>query len=160
MAEVHLIEARSRALRLFAVASAIYPKEWAGAQVIEPVLVDTSDFAFHARRVNDICGYKNRPFTDVDATRFKFSAGQNIALVRDYRDALNRIHHARELTFNWAVWDGQPIFTSSPENLIASHLRVETDQREPANVSIFGLAFCFLVSVLPAVKADFPDYQF
>jgi hypothetical protein len=160
MAEVHLIESRARALRLFAVSSAVYPSEWASQQVVEPTLIDVSDFAFHARRVNDLCGYKARSFPDVNAVRYKFSAGQNISLVEDYRDALNRIHHARELVFNWAIWEGASIFTSSAKNLVASYLRVETDQREPANISIFGLAFCFLVCVLPAVKADFPDYRF
>lgn len=161
MTEVHLLEARTHAYRLFAVASAIYPQEWAGAQVVEPALIDLSNFAYHARRVNDLCGYKTRAFDAVDAVRYGFSPDQDIPLVSDYREALNRLHHASELTFNWSVLERPRVFTSSPQNLVASYLRVETENwKEAANISIFGLAFCFLSSVLPAVMAGFPVYRF
>jgi hypothetical protein len=125
------------------------------------MFLDASEFAFHARRVVDLCGFRNRAFDLVDQTRFSLSPDQNIAFISDFHEALNRLHHVTDFTFHWAVLETRPkVFLASPGEHVVSFFRVETDQRKKANISVFGVAWAFLNSVIGAVKEEFPDYQF
>jgi hypothetical protein len=161
LTEVHIIAARERAMRLFATTSSVFPSEWATGQVIDMTVVDVSEFAYHARRVIDLCDFRQRKFDLVDQTRFGLNPEQNIVFISDFHDALNRLHHARDFVFHWAVKETLPkYFLASPRELVVSFLSVGTDRLDKANVSLFGVAMAFLNSVIRAVKEDFPDYQF
>jgi len=161
LTEVHLIAARERALRLFAMTSTIFPEEWASREIVELTVTDASELAYHARRVIDLCGFHKRSFDLVDQTRFGLNPGQDITFVSDLHDALNRLHHAREFKFHWAILN-QPkkIYLASQKELVVSFLEIGTDYRKMANISLFGVAISFLNSVIRAVKDEFPKYQF
>ena len=160
LTELHLVAARERAMRLFATTSAIFPTEWAKALVIEQTVVDVSEFAYHSRRVLDLCGLWGVHFPDVDALRFKLAPGQDITFIPDFREAVNRLHHAVDLKFNWAIWEGEKVFLASEGDMVVSFVKVTTDKLPEANISLFGVAVSFLNGVIPAVKAKLPDYQF
>jgi hypothetical protein len=68
--------------------------------------------------------------------------------------------HAREFVFGNCHADHRRIFTSSEANLIPLYVKVATDRREIATISIFGLADCYLNRVVPAVKQKHPDWRF
>ena len=160
LTELHVIAARERAMRLFCTASTIFPAEWAAQLVAEQTTVDLSEFSYHARRVIDLCGFRKRSFENVDQVRFGLTPGQDVTFIQDFHEALNRLHHVRELAFDWAVWEGEKIFTASPRNLVPSFVRVETDKLPTANISLFGVAVSYLNSVIPAVRVTYPGYQF
>ena len=149
LTELHVIAARGRAVRLFCTASTIFPAEWAAQIVAEQTTVDLSEFSYHARRVIELCGFRNRIFESVDQVRFGLSPGQNIEFIHDLHEALNRLHHVRELDFDWAVWEGEKIFLASSRNLVPSFVRVETDKLPTANISISVLLSRFLTALFP-----------
>ena len=154
------MSARERALRLFCTTSAIFPSEWATQLVVEQTTIDVSEFAYHARRAIYLCDLRKTHFDSVDQTRFGLTPGQGINFITDLHEALNRLHHVKEMAFDWSIWEGEKIFLASPRNFVASFVRVSTDNREVANISLFGVALSFLNTVIPAVRDKFPDYQF
>lgn len=158
--ELHLAEARRRALRLFCTSSAIFPDEWGGGIVNDALHVDLTIFALHARRVSELCGFSQTKFTGVATTRFRITDPPDLVLIADYNDALNRLVHARRFIVGYAVWDGAKVWLNSANDKVVSYVAVETDRRPRANLSVFGLATCFLSEVLIAVKAGFSELRF
>lgn len=160
IAELHLAQARNGALRLFCTSSAIFPDEWGGSIVNESLHIDLTSFALHARRVSELCGFSQMKFAGVATTRFRISDPPDLVLIADYNEALNRLVHARRFIVGYAVWDGTKIWLNSANDKVVSYVAVETDRRPRANLSVFGLATCFLSEVLIAVKTSFPELCF
>jgi hypothetical protein len=138
----------------------MFPDEFGGNIVNEMLNVDLTEFALHARCVNDLCGFADMKFPGANSTRFTISEPGEFVLVDNYNDALNRLVHARRFVVGYAVWTGPKIWLNSAKDKAASYVRVETDRRAPANISIFGIAVCFLTEVLIEVRKRFPEYQF
>jgi hypothetical protein len=159
VAELHLIQARERALRLFTLASTIFPEEWA-KPLDELAVVDLTEFAIHARRITELCDLRGETFSGADASRFKFSVPPPEPLETNYNEALNQLIHAKTYTVGHMVWDGPKIFLSSAQNLTLGYVRIATDRKATKCVSIFGVSTCFLTAVLPAVKTKHPQFQF
>ena len=157
--ELHIIEARKRALRLFCTGSSIFPDEWGGNTINETLNVDLTEFALHARCVNELCDLRKEKFPGAGATRFKIEDPADFVLIDDYAEALNRLVHARKFVVGYGIWTGKKIWLNSKREKI-SYVRVETDRWPPANISVVGIAICFLGEVLIAVKERFPDYAF
>ena len=161
LTELHIGEARSRALRLFMATSTIFPAEWTDWGGLSDMLVtDVHEMAFHARRVIDLCRIDVASFTMVDAVRYSFEPGSETLLVANLREALDRLHHARDMIFVWSVWTGRPVFVTSRANHAPSYVSVTTDIRERANISLYGVAMSYLYEVLPEVSRSFPEYEF
>jgi len=158
--ELHLVEARNRALRLFCTSSTMFPDEWGGDSVNETLNVDLTEFALHARCVNDLCGLAGMKFPGVNATRFNLTEPSAFVLIDDYHDALNYLVHARRFIVGYGLWTGPKVWLNSAQDKMVSYVRVETDRRPAANISVFGIATCFLSEVLITVKQRFPDYRF
>lgn len=140
-------------MRLFCTASTLFPDVWQGALVNEQVLLDATEFALHARRLNELCGLRSVQFPSVAQTRYTFTAGHGVELIADYHEALNRLVHARELAIGWAVWEGQKVFLAH-DNLSISYIKIRTDRLSTGYVSVFGLATCFLNDVMGKLRHD------
>lgn len=156
--ELHLIEARSRALRLMCTASTIIPEEYQEA-ISDQLAVDLAEFAMHARRLNEVLSLEQIAFGGADSLRFN-ATPMPAPLESNYRDALNRLIHAKTYTVGYSVWDGNKVFLASRQNVIPTYVKIETDRRPVAAVSIFGVAFCFLTSVIQHVKQRHPNLRF
>ena len=159
LAELHIVSARSRAFRLLTAASTILPDEWGAGPFTEMVIIDLVEFALHARRVSDICGFKG--FNGASATRFKMSENQeSIVFMDNYDYALNRVIHTRTLKAGYTIWEGTKIFTGSTLNKVFSYVVASSDKYPAEKISIFGLATCFLTKVISRIKNDFPQFSF
>jgi hypothetical protein len=159
IAELHIIAARERALRLFAFASTTYPKEW-DIQFIELAVIDLLEFGYHARRVNQLCGIDCTHFPLASRLLFEISENDPGDWEHSYYTALNRILHIKTFVFGSVHSDHRKPFLASEANLILSYVKISTDQRETATISLFGLADCFLTSVTSEIRRKYPDFQF
>jgi hypothetical protein len=157
--ELHLHSARVRALRVFAFAGAVFPGEWKDTYV-ETVTQDLLEFAYHARRVNQICSIDTAHLPPIDVTPVTLSEGNPGNWMKRYDWALDRLMHAREFVFGNAHADHRPIFTAAKSNLIPLYVRVTTDRRAEETISLFGLVDCFLNHVIPQVRERFPEWRF
>jgi len=159
LAELHITQARERALRIFTLSSTIFPEEWA-KQLDEIAVVDLAEFAIHARRITELCDLRTAKFAGADASRYKFSVPPPEPLEADYHEALNRLIHAKSYTVGHVVWDGAKIYLTSANNLAISYVRIATDRKPSSCVSVFGIAHCFLTDVLASVRKKHPEIQF
>lgn len=159
LAELHIVQARERALRLFALCSTIFPEEMV-KHLGELAVVDLAEFAIHARRITELCDLRLEKFTGADACRYKYSAPPPEPLETDYHEALNRLIHAKSYSIGHVVWDGPKIFTASAQNLAIGYVRIATDRKSLSCVSTFGIVHCFLSSVLAKVHEKHPGLQF
>jgi len=159
VAELHITNARARALRLFQTGSTIFPEEWA-TQIDEQTVVDLAEFAIHARRVVELCDLRSLNFTGADSTRHKYTVVPPEPLEANFHDALNKLIHAKTYAVGHAIWDGPKVFTASAQNMVVSYMRISTDRRPSSCISVFGLAWCFLTQVIPSLKSRHPEIQF
>ena len=72
--EIHITQARLRALRLVAFTGAVFPGEWS-VQWNEAIVPDLLEFGFHARKVNEFCGLMDEEFGPIDVRIVKISEG-------------------------------------------------------------------------------------
>lgn len=156
--ELHIVEARKRALRLFAFGGAVYPEVW-GSPYIEDISISLLEFGFHARRVNDLCDFGDRKFSDVDKFIVNFSVPPKYSIVKKYQFALNRLIHAKRFIFQNVHADHRNVF-SEHDNLVPVAVAIETDQRSCEAVSIIGVSNCFLHEVIPLVKSEIHNINF
>lgn len=156
--ELHLNAARTRALRIFAFTGAVFPGEWENPYV-ETITQDLLEFAFHARRVNQICSVDIASLPSINVTIVNISQAGPIQWVERYDWALNRLMHAEEFVFGNCHADHRPIFTDSMSNLMPLYVRVSTDERSEETISLFGMVQCFLVGVIPQIQQRFPDWR-
>ena len=151
--------ARTKALRVFAFTGAVFPGEWTSVYS-EVVIIDLVEFAFHARRVNEISGLKAHDFPSIKTLTFVISSGDPGGWISNYQWALDRIMHARKFVFGNVHADHRRLFTNAESNLIPAYVKVETDKQEMVTISLFGLVECFLNSVLPELRKRHPDWLF
>lgn len=159
LVEIHITEARQRALRLFAFVSTVFPAEWR-ATWNELIAPDLLEFAFHARKVNDLCGLKGDSFPNVDSLMVRISENDPGQWEKNYEYALNAFVHMRSFKIGHAHADHRMIFGKSEANLQATYVKIETDQFAEKAISISGIVFCFLDSVIPIIKSKYPEVRF
>jgi hypothetical protein len=143
-----LTRASDEAVRLWALASAQYPKshsliiEIATTAMIEVV----STFALNARRALEVLpsGVK----FPLAQPRWKWAPTADGEMVTDLWDALNRIIHAQKLQVgfeqlptNVAVIDGG--------SLVVPYVKAATDRKKLAFIDPFSLSHAFLYGALP-----------
>ena len=143
-----LNRASDEAVRLWALASAQYPKshpliiEVATTAIVEVV----STFALNARRALEVLppGVK----FPLAQPRWNWTPTTDGELVKDLWDALNRIIHAQELQVgfeqlptNVAVIDGG--------SLVVPYVKAATDRKKLAFIDPFALSHAFLYGALP-----------
>jgi hypothetical protein len=157
--EIHIVQARLRALRLVAFTGAVFPGEW-GEQWNEVIVPDLLEFGFHARKVNEFCGFMNVDFGSIDVKVVKFSEGDPGGWEMNYRQALNALMHMQTFIMGHAHADHRKIFLASKANLIATYIKVTTDRYPEVTISLFGLVDCFLNRVLPKVREKHPQLRF
>ncbi len=160
LAEIHVVQARTRALRLVAFTGSVFPGEW--APVWNEILVpDLLEFGFHARKVNEFCGFMNEEFPPINGTVVSLSEGDPGAWEKSYRNALNALMHMQTFVVGHAHADHRKIFLKAESNLMATYVKVSTDKfPQVTTISIFGLAECFLSQVIPRVKERLPTLRF
>ena len=147
-----LTRASDEAVRLWALASAQYPKshsliiEIATTAIVEAV----STFALNARRALEVlpAGVKF-PLTQ---PRWKWAPTAEGEVVNDLWDALNRIIHAQKLQvgferlpMNVAVIDGG--------SLVVPYVKAATDRKKHAFIDPFALSHAFLYNALPRLHS-------
>ena len=159
LAEIHITQARTRALRLFGFTSAVFPSEWKN-QWIETIVPDLLEFAFHARKVNEFCGFMNEKFSPIDTKLVVISDGNPGQWETSYRNALNALMHMNSFVIGNAHADHRRIFMASEANLITTYIQVATDKFPTTTISIFGLVNCFLSEVIPEIRSRHPNLEF
>jgi hypothetical protein len=155
LTEIHIEQARSRALRLVAFTGAVFPGEWrhSWSEVIVP---DLLEFGFHARKVNEFCGLMDENFPSINKKIVQISEGDPGNWEESYRNALNALMHMKSFVMGHAHADHRKIFTQAESNLITTYIKVETDKFPQVTISIFGLAECFLNCVIPKAREKDP----
>lgn len=146
--EHSLHRAADEAVRLWALASAQYPKSHPLIiQVATTAFVEVvSTFALNARRALEVLppGVK----FPLAQPRWNWAPKSDGELVKDLRDALNRIIHAQQLQVGFeelpakvAVIDGGA--------LVVPYVRAATDRKKLAFIDPFALSHAFLYGALP-----------
>ena len=145
-----LNRASDEAVRLWALASAQYPKshpliiEVATTAIVEVV----STFALNARRALEVLppGVK----FPLAQPRWNWAPATDGELVKDLWDALNRIIHAQKLQVGFeqlptdvAVIDGG--------SLVVPYVKAATDRKKLAFIDPFALSHAFLYGALPSL---------
>ena len=118
------------------------------------------EFAYHARRVNQICGLEQEVFPAITNNQVKISENDPGAWIEKYQWALNRVVHMESHVLGYAHADHRPIYTASASNLTPLYVKVSSDDFPSEAISLYGLASCFLTSVIPLVIARFPQFRF
>ncbi|MDP1589655.1 MAG: hypothetical protein Q8M07_18020 [Prosthecobacter sp.] len=150
-----LNRAGEEAVRLWALASAQYPKshqlivELATVEMIETV----SAFALNARRSLELLPL-NMKFS-LTQPRWQWSPTADGEMVHDLWDALNRVIHAQkllvgfeELPAHLAVVDGGA--------LVIPYIKAATDRKALSFIDPFALSHAFLYNVLPRLLSLSP----
>ena len=151
LAEIHIAQARLRALRLVAFTGSVFPGEWS-SHWNEMIVPDLLEFGFHARKVNEFCGLLSEDFPSINTKIVQLSEGDPGLWEENYRNALNALMHMRTFVIGHANADHRRIFLKASSNLITTYIRVSTDRYPEITISIFGLAECFLNQVIPRVR--------
>lgn len=159
LTEIHITQARLRALRLLAFTGSVFPGEWSYSwnEILVP---DLLEFGFHARKVNEFCGLMNENFPSINKKIVNISEGDPGNWEESYRNALNALMHMKSFVMGHAHADHRIIFSSATSNLIATYIKVETDKFPEVTISIFGLAECFLNYVIPKAREKDPNLRF
>ena len=158
--EIHITQARLRALRLFAYTSAVFPTEWSDTWS-ELIVPDLLEFGFHARKVNEFCNLMDYEFPSINQKLVVISESDPGNWEDNYQHALNALLHMNSFTIGNAHADHRKIFTESGANLITTYIKVSTHMfPDVKTISIYGLVGCFLNHVIPAVKSAHPELAF
>jgi hypothetical protein len=159
LTEMHIKNARSRALRLVAFTGSVFPGEW--GQVWNEVIVpDLLEFGFHARKVNEFCGLTDEDFSSINKKVVQISEGDPESFEESYRNGLNALMHMKSFVIGHVHADHRKIFLQADSNLMATYIKVETDKFPEVTISIFGLVECFLSQVIPKIKEKDPELRF
>jgi hypothetical protein len=159
LVEIHLRQARLRALRLLAFTGSVFPGEWS-VQWTEMLVPDLLEFGFHARKVSEFCDLLDESLPDIDGLIIRISEGDPGNWEKNYRKALNALMHMRSFTVGHAHADHRKIFTTSQANLMVTYIKVSTNKHSEATISIFGLVNCFLNGVIPLIRQRFKELRF
>lgn len=159
LVEIHISEAKKHALQLFAFTSAVFPAEWSSSWN-EVVTFSLLEFSFHARKVNELCEFKNEAFPSINQLMVKISENDPGNWETNYHFALNAFIHIKSFIIGQAHADHRVIFPSSSANLQTTYVKIETDKHPEKTISICGLVFCFLNHVIPLLRSKYPDLKF
>ena len=159
LTEIHIEQARSRALRLVAFTGSVFPGEWSH-NWNEVIIPDLLEFGFHARKVNELCGLMDENFPSINKNIVKISEGDPGNWEESYRNALNALMHVKSFVMGHAHADHRKTFINATSNLIATYIKVETNKFPEVTISIFGLAECFLNCVIPKAREKDPSLRF
>lgn len=159
LAEIHITEARKHALKLFAFTSSVFPSEWNNTWN-EIITTELLEFSFHARKVNEICNLQDEVFPSIDTLIVKISENNPGNWETNYQYALNAFVHIKSFKIGHAHSDHRVIFKNSESNLQATYVKIQTDKFPEKTISICGLVFCFLNSVIPLLRNKFPELRF
>lgn len=127
---------------------------------MEEIVPDLFEFAFHARRVNQICELHDFNSSSIKLLQVVVGEGDPGDWETKYEYALNRLVHVESFTFGSVHADHRKVFENSRANLLPLYLRVSTDCFEVASISIFGLVFCFLTEIIPEIRRRHPHLRF
>jgi hypothetical protein len=146
-----LMRAADEAVKLWALASAQYPKhhglilDTASALLIETV----SAFALNARRAMEVL-HQGIKFP-LSQPRWNWAPTERGDVVSDLWDALNRIIHAQKLVVGFeqlpadlSVIDGGAV--------VVPYIRAATDRRKLAFIDPFALSHAFLYGAFPELN--------
>jgi|GEM_PF-1490967 len=157
--EIHIGAARQKALRIVAFTGSVFPGEWTSA-FAEDLTLDVIEFAYHARRVNQICGFEQEDFPPITNNQVQISENDPGSWVEKYQWALNRLVHMDSYVLGHGHVDHRRVYLASESNLAPVYVRVSSDKFASETISLYGLVSCFLVSVIPLVMSRFPDFRF
>lgn len=159
LTEIHITQARSKALHLFAFTSTVLPSEWTPIwdELVTPNLLE---FGFHARKVNEFCGFGGEDFPPIDSKLVKISEGDPGNWQTNYQYALNAFMHTKSLVLGYAHADHRQIFLNSEANLNILYVKVSTDRHPEVTISVYGLVDCFLTHVISKIKQYHPGIKF
>lgn len=159
LTEIHIAQARLRALRLVAFTSSVFPGEWSN-EWNEMLVPDLLEFGFHARKVNEFCRLKEDTFPSMNTKIVQIFEGDPGNWEQNYQFALNALMHMQTFIIGHAHADHRRVFLNAESNLIATYIKVSTDKFPETTISIFGLAECFLNQVLPKIREKHPHLRF
>lgn len=141
--------AREEAVRLWSLASTQFPVQNRAIQesLNYMMLESVSAFSFNARRateaLSDDCKFQ------LHQRRFVWEAeGEEVS---DFRDALNRTIHSREMEIGYVELPPEMSVISGGANVIP-FVRVKTDKWPLALVDVFALSHCYLYEVFPKLR--------
>ena len=143
-----LKRAGDEAVRLWALASAQYPKQHnlildiVTGEIIETV----SAFALNARRALERLSHGNRFL--LNQPRWKWTPATEGEVVSDLWDALNRIIHARKLEVGFELLPKE-MSSVSGGAVVVPYVRARTDRKSLAFIDPFALAHAFLYEAFP-----------
>lgn len=147
-----LHRAADEAVRLWALASAQYPKshplilEVATSTIIEVV----STFALNARRALEVLP-PNVKFP-LAQPRWSWAPTSDGELVQDLRDALNRIIHAQQLQVGFEQLPAQ-VAVIDGGALVVPYVKAATDRKKLAFIDPFALSHAFLYGAFPRLHS-------
>lgn len=156
--EIHIDAARRKALRIVAFTGSVFPGEWTPA-FAEDLTLDVIEFAYHARRVNQICGFEQEEFPPITNNQVQISENDPGSWVERYQWALNRLVHMDTYVLGYGHVDHRRMYLAAESNLAPLYAKVSSDKFASETISLYGLVSCFLVSVIPLVRSHFPDFQ-
>ena len=159
LVEIHIVQARLRAIRLVAFTGSVFPGEW-GNQWNEAIVPDLLEFGFHARKVNEFCDLMDENFRPIDTKLINISEGDPGNWEQSYRNGLNALMHMKTFIIGHAHADHRRIFLAAESNLMATYIKVSTDRFPEVTISIFGLVDCFLSQVIPKVREKYLHIRF
>jgi hypothetical protein len=128
--EIHVENAKQRAIRLCGFATSVYPSEWK-TPIIEMLTLDALEFGYHARRINEICKIDTSQI-DIQRTAVDFPDKKDMVWENNYHKALDRLHHAVEVVFGEAHADHRKTFLNSDANMVPVYLKIKTDRKNEA----------------------------
>jgi len=147
-----LDRAADEAVRLWALASAQYPKsrplilQVATTAIVEVV----STFALNARRALEVLP-SNMKFP-LAQPRWQWAPSSEGEQVRDLWEALNRIIHAQKLQIGFEQLPEQ-LTVIDGGALVVPYVRAETDRKKLAFIDPFALSHAFLYGAFPRLAA-------
>jgi hypothetical protein len=150
--EHSLHRAADEAVRLWALASAQYPKSHPLIlQVATTAFVEVvSSFALNARRALEVLppGVK----FPLAQPRWNWAPTASGELVQDFWDALNRIIHAQQLQVGFEELPPK-LAVINGGALVVPYVKAATDRRKLAFIDPFALSHAFLYGALPKLHA-------
>jgi hypothetical protein len=149
-------KATDEGVRLWALASTQFPvRHGLILDAAEAAIVDViSSFALNARRAMEIIPGKER--FELAQPRWKWETKGEEEVVRELRDALNRIIHAQQLEVRF-VQLPQSASVIDGGAVVVPFLHAKTDRKSTACIDPFALAHAYLYKVLPLLSSAHPE---
>ncbi len=147
-----VFRAADEAVKLWALASAQYPKQHglildtAQVAVIETV----SAFALNARRAMEVL-HQAKKFP-LASPRWHWAPTEDGETVSDLWDALNRIIHAQKLEVGFVLLPAE-VAVIDGGAVVVPFIRAATDRKKLAFIDPFALSHAFLYGALPELMA-------